>query len=265
MRQRRPAGTEHLLGKRPQFCRSDVRPYVERFLRVQRLATSIGTRETVLPCVRPLCASSKVAGLDEVRCASSQTACRTLRCVGIIGLSRVGISSRWFIVVIGTVGPLGALRSPPRKLVEVSLLVRRQLGSFRSLLLVCGNACLWSASRRRSAPSCWPRPRRRPLWSGRRVNGRWLELRPPFGAHAVLMDTHDGAVDHRVFEVGITRQGIEKPLEGTVLCPPTKALEDRVPRPEVLRKIAPGCTDPSPPKHDFQKQPIGWSDRTGRR
>ena len=58
--------------------------------------------------------------------------------------------------------PLGTLQSPRRKLVEVSLPVRRQLGSFRSLPLVCGNACLWSASRRRSAPSYWLRPRLRP-------------------------------------------------------------------------------------------------------
>lgn len=94
---------------------------MERLLRVQRFATTLGTRESVLPYVRPLFASVKGAGLDEVRGASSQTTGRTLWCVGINGLSRVGMSSRWFIVVIGTLAPFGALRSPRRKLVEVSL------------------------------------------------------------------------------------------------------------------------------------------------
>ena len=126
-----------------------VRPYVERLLRVQRFAATLGTRETVLPYIRPLCASSKDTGLDEVRGASSQTACRTLRCVGINGLSRVGISSRWFIVVIGTLAPLSARcgRRPGNSLKSVSPF-RQQPGSFRSLLLVCGNTCFWAASRR---------------------------------------------------------------------------------------------------------------------
>jgi hypothetical protein len=68
----------------------------------QGFDVTFSRREAVRPYVRPLSASLWAAGLDEVRGTSSQTTARTLGCVGIIGLSRVGLSSRGVIVIICT-------------------------------------------------------------------------------------------------------------------------------------------------------------------
>ncbi|MET4104340.1 hypothetical protein ABIE58_003791 [Roseovarius sp. MBR-78] len=54
------------------------------------------------------------------------------------------------------------------------------------------------------------------------------------------MSLNDGAVDERVFKVGVTAHGIEKPLEYTRLGPPAEPSELAVPVPESGRQIAPG-------------------------
>jgi hypothetical protein len=73
-------------------------------------------------------------------------------------------------------------------------------------------------------------PRERPIaWSS-----------PTFlGAGAVLMSAHDGAVDHRVFVVGIRGQVAEKPFPNARLGPSAEASVHVLPIPEALRQVTP--------------------------
>ena len=53
------------------------------------------------------------------------------------------------------------------------------------------------------------------------------------------MDLDDGSVDHRVFQVGFVRAGLEELHEDIRLAPVAEAAERRAPIPEMRRQIAP--------------------------
>ena len=60
------------------------------------------------------------------------------------------------------------------------------------------------------------------------------------GAGAVLMGTHDGAVDHRVFVVRIGGEELKDPFPDPGLCPAAEAAMDVLPLAKAFRQIAPG-------------------------
>ena len=89
----------------------------------------------------------------------------------------------------------------------------------------------------------------------RRESVRWPGSESPFCALTVAVDLDDAAVDHGVFEVGVLSQGSDDTIECIGLHPPAEALEDRVPFPELPRKVtsrAPGSSDP---EHRLDKKP----------
>src|SRR5207248_605932 len=71
------------------------------------------------------------------------------------------------------------------------------------------------------------------LWSGG-------SSRLFLGAGAVLMSAHDGAVDDRVFVVGIGREMLEDALPDSGFGPAAKAPMHVLPVAEAFRQVAPG-------------------------
>jgi len=72
----------------------------------------------------------------------------------------------------------------------------------------------------------------------------------------MLMGPHDGGVDHRIFVVGIIRQGLEKPLPDPTLRPPAEPPMGVLPIAETFWKIAPRRTRPELPDHRFHENPV---------
>ena len=72
----------------------------------------------------------------------------------------------------------------------------------------------------------------------------------------MLVGTHDRAVDHRVFVVGIGRQHLEEPLPDAAFGPPGEARMnlDRIAK--ALGQIPPWNACPITIEHRFDKQPI---------
>lgn len=70
------------------------------------------------------------------------------------------------------------------------------------------------------------------------------------------MNADDRAVDHRVFEIRLTRQDIENPFEHTFLRPSAEPLEHGIPWPELIRQITPGCTNADLPEDRLKKETI---------
>jgi hypothetical protein len=90
-------------------------------------------------------------------------------------------------------------------------------------------------------------PRERPIaWSS-----------PDFlCAGTVLMRTHDGAVDHRVFVVRIGREMLEQPRPDAGCSPAAKAAMRILPITEALRQIAPGQARAIAIEHRLDEPPI---------
>jgi hypothetical protein len=70
------------------------------------------------------------------------------------------------------------------------------------------------------------------------------------------MATHDGAVDHRVFVVGILGEVLENPPPDTGFCPAAEATMHVLPVAEAFRKVTPGDTGTVPVEHRLNKQTI---------
>jgi hypothetical protein len=70
------------------------------------------------------------------------------------------------------------------------------------------------------------------------------------------VNPNDGAIDDRVLEVGILRQGSESFIKYAASGPSPKPLKDRVPVPEKLRKVAPGRSNTHDPQNRLNKQPV---------
>ena len=96
-----------------------------------------------------------------------------------------------------------------------------------------------------------------------------LVLRPPrerpmawfspafFGAPAlVLMGAHDGAVDHRIFVVGILGQVLEDALPDAGLGPATEAAVDVLPVAKTLRQVTPGDAGAIAVEHGVDEQAV---------
>jgi hypothetical protein len=77
-----------------------------------------------------------------------------------------------------------------------------------------------------------------------------------FRAGAVLMSPHDGAVDHRVFVVGIGCKELKDPFPDPGLRPPAEAAVDVLPLAEAFGQIAPGNASPVAIDNGFYKQAI---------
>src|SRR5215472_18968180 len=75
-------------------------------------------------------------------------------------------------------------------------------------------------------------------------------------AGAVLMSSHDGAVYHGVFVVGIRRQMLQDPFPDAALGPPGKPRVNLDRIAESLRQIAPGYASAIPVEHGFDEQPV---------
>jgi hypothetical protein len=90
-------------------------------------------------------------------------------------------------------------------------------------------------------------PRDRPIaWSS-----------PAFlGAGAVLMGAHNGAVDHRIFIVGISGKMQEDLLPDTRFGPSAEALMHVLPIAEALRQITPRHTSAITIQHGLDEQPV---------
>jgi hypothetical protein len=72
----------------------------------------------------------------------------------------------------------------------------------------------------------------------------------------MLVDPDDGAVDHRVLEVGVSRQSLENTFEYALRGPSSEAFEDRVPKPEFVGKVTPGRAGAGDPEDGFDEEPI---------
>jgi hypothetical protein len=72
----------------------------------------------------------------------------------------------------------------------------------------------------------------------------------------MLMGSHDRRVDHRVFIVGIVRQGLEKILPNAARGPAGEALVRIAPVAKTFRQIAPWRSDTELPDYRFDKKAI---------
>ena len=70
----------------------------------------------------------------------------------------------------------------------------------------------------------------------------------------MLVIAHDGAVDHRVFVVGIGREMLEDPLPDTGFRPAAEAPMTVAPLPKALRQVAPRDTGSIPEQHRLDEQ-----------
>ena len=77
------------------------------------------------------------------------------------------------------------------------------------------------------------------------------------------MRSHDGAVDHRVFVVGVCGEMLENPFPDAGLGPTGKPRVnlDRIAKP--LRQVAPGRARLGDPQHGIDKQAIILGGDTG--
>ena len=76
------------------------------------------------------------------------------------------------------------------------------------------------------------------------------------GAGAVLMGAHNGAVDHRIFVVGICGEMLKYPLPHPAFGPTTEPQMDLCPVTEPLRQIAPWHAGTITVEHRLDEQPI---------
>lgn len=67
------------------------------------------------------------------------------------------------------------------------------------------------------------------------------------------MGANDGAIDERLFKIGILRQEREDSMPDTVSRPSGESLVDAVPRAELGGKITPGTARPGNPQHGLNK------------
>jgi hypothetical protein len=72
----------------------------------------------------------------------------------------------------------------------------------------------------------------------------------------MLMGSHNGAVDHRVFVVGIGGEVLEDPAPDARFGPPAKALVNVLPVAEAFRQVAPGYPGPVAIQYRFHEQAI---------
>jgi hypothetical protein len=85
-----------------------------------------------------------------------------------------------------------------------------------------------------------------------------------FGAGAVLMGAHDGAVDHRIFVVGVRGEMLKYSLPHTAFGPTAEPQVNLGAVTEPLRQIAPWHPGTITIQHRLDEQPIvrrGHSDR----
>ena len=88
------------------------------------------------------------------------------------------------------------------------------------------------------------------------MSARWPEPESPFCAARLLVSVDNGAVNQRVFEIGLAADLFEKALENTTLGPSAKPAEHAVPVPELRWQIPPGQTGSHPPENGLQEQAI---------
>jgi hypothetical protein len=72
----------------------------------------------------------------------------------------------------------------------------------------------------------------------------------------MLMRTHDGRIDHRVFIVGVSRQRLEYPLPDATLAPAGVAGMDNAEIAETFWQVPPRNTCAVTIQHGFNKQAI---------
>jgi hypothetical protein len=72
----------------------------------------------------------------------------------------------------------------------------------------------------------------------------------------MLMGPHDGAIDYRVFVVGVRAQALEQPGPDAALGPLTEPGMHRLPRAEPLRQVAPRDAGAVAEQHCLDEQPI---------
>jgi hypothetical protein len=72
----------------------------------------------------------------------------------------------------------------------------------------------------------------------------------------VLVGTHDGAVDHRIFIVGVGSQNREDTGPYTSFGPTAPSAMDVVPIPETLGKVAPGDAGAVPMYHRIDEPAV---------
>jgi hypothetical protein len=78
------------------------------------------------------------------------------------------------------------------------------------------------------------------------------------------MGTHNGAVDHRVFVIGISREMLEDALPDTGFGPAAMAAVYVLPISEALGQVAPWNAGPIAVEHRLHKQPVvGGGDADG--
>src|SRR4051812_30321638 len=70
------------------------------------------------------------------------------------------------------------------------------------------------------------------------------------------MGTHDGAVDHRVFIVGVVGKMLENPLPDAGSSPTAEAPMHVLPLTEALRKVTPRNTSPVTVEHGLDEEPV---------
>jgi hypothetical protein len=88
-----------------------------------------------------------------------------------------------------------------------------------------------------------------------------------FGTGAVLVSAHDGAVDHRVFVVGIGCEMLEDPLPDSGFSLAAEAQMDILPVAEAFRKVTSRDAGSIPVQHSLNEQPIfrrGYPDTPAR-
>jgi hypothetical protein len=72
----------------------------------------------------------------------------------------------------------------------------------------------------------------------------------------MLMSTHDGAVDHRVFVVGLLGQMLKELHPDTPLGPTAEAAVHILPTAEALRQVAPGDAGAVTEQDRFDEQAV---------
>jgi len=70
------------------------------------------------------------------------------------------------------------------------------------------------------------------------------------------MGAHDGAVDHRVFVIAVSRQHLKQLFPHATLGPAGKSRVNLYRIAKALRQVSPGNAGAIPLEHGFHKQPV---------
>jgi hypothetical protein len=90
----------------------------------------------------------------------------------------------------------------------------------------------------------------------RHASVRSRSIAPPLSARRVLVGSVDRGVHAVPLVVDVAPKRLEQALPLALLRPPVEAIEHCLPRPELVRQVAPRHPRPAPPKHRLDESAV---------